>query len=111
MRIGSVQLQMARKIVEVYKARITILRTPGRKLKVSSTQTADMSGITAYLVVGFELSVLTIITSLGALLALMLMALHLLPPSTSIALLLECAIGVLLSELLSVLRPHHPHPS
>jgi hypothetical protein len=108
MRIGSVQLQMARKIVEVFKARITILRTPGRKLKVSSTQTADMSGITAYLVVGFELSVLTIITSLGALLALMLMGLHLLPTSTSIELFRECATGALLSELISVLRRHRP---
>jgi hypothetical protein len=106
MRVGSVRLQMARKIVEAFKARITILRTPGRKSKVPSTGTEETSGITAYLIVGFNLSALTIITSLGAFVALILVGLHLFPTPTAIELFRECAIGALLSELISVLRRH-----
>jgi hypothetical protein len=106
MRIGSVRLQMARKIVEAFKARITILRTPGRKSRVSSTRRTNMSGIRAYLIVGFDVSALTIIASLGALVALILVGLHLSPTSIAIELFRECAIGVLLSELISVLRRH-----
>jgi hypothetical protein len=104
MRIRSVRLQIARKLVETFKARITILRTPSRKSRVSSTRTANMSGIRAYLIVGFDVSALTIIASLGALVALILVGLHLSPTCIAFELFRECTIAVLLSELISVLR-------
>jgi hypothetical protein len=106
MQTGSVHLQTARKIVEVLKARIAIAGPSSRKSRVLSTRKAAIPRITALLVVGLDLSVLTIIASLGALVALIFLSLHLFATSTAIELFHECAIGVLLSELISTRRRH-----
>ncbi len=76
------------------------------KASVSFEWTVDVSGITLSLIVGLGFLALATASSVGALLALILVGFHLCPMSLAIDLFRECSLGSLSSGLISVLRWH-----
>lgn len=95
-------LRIARTAVRVSSDRAALPRTNDRKSKASLGRTVDICRITWSRIAALTRLILTMTSSVGALLSLIFVGFHLCPMSLAIELFRKCAIVGLSSELISV---------
>jgi hypothetical protein len=103
MQLGRFHLRITQAAPPSNDDRASLPRTNGRNTNVPFEWTVDISGITLSRIVGLGFLVLATASSAGALLALILVGLHLCPMSLAVDLFRECRFGGLSSGLISVL--------
>jgi hypothetical protein len=106
MQLGRFHLRISHKAAPSSNDRASLPRTDGPKTSVPFEWTVEISGITLSRIVGLGFLVLATASSAGALLALILVGLHLCPMSLAVDLFRECRLGGLSSGLISVLLSH-----
>jgi len=104
MQCGPLHLRIARTAVPVPSDRIAFSRKNGRKAKAPFSWAVEISGITVSHIAALALLVPVTASAAGALLALILVGLHLCPTSLAIDLFCACGLGGLSSGLISLVR-------